>query len=217
MIMFSRLRPPLGLDFERLEPAAVKGHARSVHRAQRDLLRQSQAASFRFRAAALSGCAGAARAAFPSQRFLQLPDLAFRAFYHLFPPNQMVKRIIPGIEGKTPAMTDTQHRSTAAVSIQSDMEVALHRAKRRSARLMTHSSTWPRRRLMLSLPTTPMMRMPSAICRSMINTAQGAVGWASLTATGKRRCSTRPDWSIRELGSLNVSSSGQLRKRCPGA
>jgi hypothetical protein len=112
MIMFSRLRPPLGLDFERLEPAAVKGHARSVHRAQRDLLRQSQAASFRFRAAALSGCAGAARAAFPSQRFLQLPDLAFRAFYHLFPPNQMVKRIIPGIEGKTPAMTDTQHRSS---------------------------------------------------------------------------------------------------------
>jgi hypothetical protein len=54
------------------------------------LSRQPKAASSRSCAATPSGCADAAREVFPSQRHFQPSDLAFGAFDHLFPPNQMI-------------------------------------------------------------------------------------------------------------------------------
>jgi len=57
---------------------------------------------------------------FPAQRRLQPTDLAFGAFDHLFPPNQMAKESHLASKGKPRPCPPP---STAAVSIQSAMEV----------------------------------------------------------------------------------------------
>src|SRR5258705_12815197 len=59
---------------------------------------------------------------FPAQRRLQPTDLAFGAFDHLFPPNQMVKESHLASKGKPRPCPPP---STAAVSIRSAMEVVL--------------------------------------------------------------------------------------------
>ena len=80
------------LGFERLEPAAVIGHVRPVHRAQRHTHRFSNR---RLRHPTFTqqhhlNALAPLRISVPAQRCLQPTDLAFGAFDHLFPPNQMV-------------------------------------------------------------------------------------------------------------------------------
>src|SRR3984893_14261947 len=75
-VMFSRLRPPLGLGFRAfISPCS----------ATRPLPRQSKAASSRSRAAHHLDALTLLGGYFPSQRCFQPPDLALGAFDHLFP------------------------------------------------------------------------------------------------------------------------------------
>src|ERR1039457_6664444 len=61
---------------------------------------------------------------FPSQRCLQPPHLAFGAFDHLFPPNQMDEaNHTPRPENNS--HSDLRSPTTANLSIQSAMEVVL--------------------------------------------------------------------------------------------
>src|SRR5450756_1916213 len=61
---------------------------------------------------------------FPSQRCLQPPHLAFGAFDHLFPPNQMDEaNHTPRPENNS--HSDLRSHATANLSIQSAMEVVL--------------------------------------------------------------------------------------------
>src|SRR5665811_1170161 len=60
---------------------------------------------------------------FPVQRCLQPPDLAFVAFYHLFPPNQMVKANHTSRRSRIPVPGSAP--STAKISIQPAMEAVL--------------------------------------------------------------------------------------------
>ena len=87
------------------------------------LPRQPKAASSRSCAATPSGCADAAREVFPSQRHFQPSDLAFGAFDHLFPPNQMISanHTFPQEDNSLPRSV----HATASASIQSAMEAVL--------------------------------------------------------------------------------------------
>ena len=78
----------------------------------RPSLRQSQAASSRFRVAGPSGYAGAVLAALSIAALSSTADLAFGALDHMFPPESDNRKSHLRVEEKIPAMPATQHRRT---------------------------------------------------------------------------------------------------------
>ena len=122
--MFSCLRPPFGLGFERLDAAVVIGHVRAVHRAQR---RAHCRRNSGLRHSALTQQhhldALALRSRYlPSQRSFQPPHLGFAAFDHLLAPNQMAKANHTSAEENN-SPSSLRRLPTKKLSIQAVLEV----------------------------------------------------------------------------------------------
>src|SRR5450756_1445804 len=120
-VMFSRLRPPLGLDLSAL--SASNRRLRHLTFAQQHHLNALTPLGI----------------SFPAQRCLQPTDFAFGAFDHLFPPNQMVKESHLASKGKPRPCPPP---STTAVSIQPAMEVVSVPVRSRRLKFSASGNSW---------------------------------------------------------------------------